>query len=214
MNDGPVTMTGGLVKIVVDLLITTLPIPLILRMNMQKRQRFLVIVLLGLGYIVTAAGAVRVYFTWKAFYDTNDQVWYQYPAFIAAALENNLAIVCPQLLPPFPRANESRFVHAFQPYGHCSLIFSVGPFPGYETGCLQNLHQSRTQKLIRAGPKAHGSLEIGPKTAAMASTSSLSLHRSRAVPFLAKRKISSYSKPSPSSSARKRYTMKASDLAV
>lgn len=87
-------MVGGLVKIVVDLLITTLPIPLIMRMNMQKKQRYMVSLLLALGYIVCIAGAVRAYYTWKSFYDTNDPIWYQYPAFIAAALENNLAIVC------------------------------------------------------------------------------------------------------------------------
>jgi hypothetical protein len=88
-----VTIVGGIVKIVVDLLITTLPIPLILRMNMPRRQRYLVALLLALGYIVTAAGAIRTYFTWKAFYDTNDATWCQYAAFIAAAIENNVAVV-------------------------------------------------------------------------------------------------------------------------
>jgi hypothetical protein len=115
MLEGPVTMVGGLVKIVVDLLITTLPIPLILRMNMGRRQRYLVVLLLGLGYIVTAAGAVRAYFTWKAFYDTNDQTWYEYPAFVAAALENNLAIVCRTNLAPYFRAKKRKQICACIP---------------------------------------------------------------------------------------------------
>lgn len=93
MKEAPVTLVGGLVKIAVDILITTLPIPLIMHMKMQKKQRYMVSLLLGLGYIVCIAGAVRTYFTWKSAYATNDPIWYEYPAFIAAALENNLAIV-------------------------------------------------------------------------------------------------------------------------
>lgn len=98
INEGPITMVGGLVKIGVDILITTLPIPLIMRMKMQKKQRYMVCLLLGLGYIVCIAGVVRAYYTWKSFYGTNDPVWDQYPAFIAAALENNIAIVSPPIL--------------------------------------------------------------------------------------------------------------------
>ena len=86
-------MVGGALKVLIDLLVTTLPIPLVLKMQMERRQRYLVAFLLGLGYLVTAAGAVRVYYTWKAFYDTNDPTWFQYPAFIAASLENNIAVV-------------------------------------------------------------------------------------------------------------------------
>ncbi|KAE9969593.1 hypothetical protein BLS_005312 [Venturia inaequalis] len=105
INEGPITMVGGLVKIGVDILITTLPIPLIMRMKMQKKQRYMVCLLLGLGYIVCIAGVVRAYYTWKSFYGTNDPVWDQYPAFIAAALENNIAIICaciPTIRPLFP----------------------------------------------------------------------------------------------------------------
>jgi hypothetical protein len=93
VNEGPVTLAGGLVKILVDLLITTLPIPLVLRMNMQRRQRYGVAFLLGLGYIVTTAGAVRSYYTWKTFYGTEDRTWFQYPAFLAAVVENDVAVV-------------------------------------------------------------------------------------------------------------------------
>ncbi|TID19487.1 hypothetical protein E6O75_ATG06825 [Venturia nashicola] len=105
MREGPATMVGGLVKIVVDLLIASLPIPLVMRMDMQKKQRYMVTLLLGLGYIVCVAGAVRAYYTWKSFYNTNDASWDQYPAFVAAALENNLAIICacvPTIRPLFP----------------------------------------------------------------------------------------------------------------
>jgi hypothetical protein len=97
-------MAGGIVKVFADLLITTIPIPLILNLKMQKRQKYGIIVLLALGYLVTAAGAVRVYFTWRVFRAT-DHTWYQSRAFIASAIENDIAIICacmPTLRPLLP----------------------------------------------------------------------------------------------------------------
>jgi len=99
-------MAGNVVKTIVDLLITTLPLPLVLRTNMQRRQRYGVAVLFGLGYIVTGAGIVRTYFTWKVFNNKQgDQTWEEYPAFLGATVENNLAIICacaPTIRPLFP----------------------------------------------------------------------------------------------------------------
>ena len=94
-NQGLATLISGGVKTFTDLLITTLPIPLISRTSMPTRQKYGVIALLGVGYIVTVAGVLRTYFTWRAFYSpTWDQTWEQYPAFLAAAVENDLAVVC------------------------------------------------------------------------------------------------------------------------
>jgi len=105
LNEAACTLAGGIVKTFVDLLITTIPIPLILRMQMERRQRYAVIVLLSLGYLVTAAGAVRSYYTYRVFYNNYDLTWYQYPAFLAAAVENDVAIICacvPTLRPLLP----------------------------------------------------------------------------------------------------------------
>jgi hypothetical protein len=93
VNEGMATLIGGIVKTLVDLVITTLPIPIILQMNIHKRQKYGVAILLGLGYVVTAAGALRTYFTWKTFFGTNDTTWFEYPAFLASAVENDLAVV-------------------------------------------------------------------------------------------------------------------------
>jgi hypothetical protein len=94
INEGISTLIGGCVKTFTDLLITTLPIPLIMRMNMTKHQRYGICILLGLGYFVTAAGALRTYFTYKVFFGGNyDQTWTQYPAFLASAVENDIAVI-------------------------------------------------------------------------------------------------------------------------
>jgi hypothetical protein len=63
-------------------------------MKLDRWSKYGTVVLLGLGYIVTAAGGVRTYYTWKLYYDSNyDYTWMQYPAFLASAVENDLAVV-------------------------------------------------------------------------------------------------------------------------
>lgn len=176
LNEGPVTIVGGLVKIAVDILITTLPIPLIMRMNMQKKQRYMVSILLGLGYIVCIAGAVRAYYTWKAFYNTNDTMWYEYPAFIASGLENNLAIVSLWFLSSEFLANEGRFAPAFPRYDLSSHIYSAVPCLGSRTGCLRRLHRIRFQILTNLVRIIRDSLKPGLETPV--STSILFLRRS------------------------------------
>jgi hypothetical protein len=94
-DEGTVLLVGGIVKTIIDLLVTTLPIPLILRMKVARRQRYGLAILLALGYVVTAAGAVRSYYTWKIFHNPLwDQSWFQYPCVLAGAIENELAVVC------------------------------------------------------------------------------------------------------------------------
>jgi hypothetical protein len=88
-----VTLAAGVIKTFIDLVITTLPLPLILGTEMRSRQRYMVSALFALGYVVTGAGAARVYYTYKVFYSNGDTSWWQYPTFITSTIENNLAIV-------------------------------------------------------------------------------------------------------------------------
>ena len=60
---------------------------------MNKNQKIGITVLLGVGYLVTVAGIVRTYYTYRVFFTTYDQTWMQYPAFLASAIENDLAVV-------------------------------------------------------------------------------------------------------------------------
>jgi hypothetical protein len=86
-------MWGGAVKTFTELIITTLPIPIVLNLTMNKNQKIGIAVLLGIGYLVTVAGIVRTYYTYRVFFTTYDQTWMQYPAFLASAIENDLAVV-------------------------------------------------------------------------------------------------------------------------
>ncbi|KAF1816763.1 hypothetical protein P152DRAFT_388605 [Eremomyces bilateralis CBS 781.70] len=105
IDEGVWTIVGGSLKTFVDLLVTTLPIPLILKMNMNKAQKYGLAFLLGLGYVVTAAGALRTYYSWRVYYEPSyDYTWEQFPAFVSSAVENNLSVICaciPTLRPLF-----------------------------------------------------------------------------------------------------------------
>lgn len=93
MDEGKVMLGGGVVNSACDLLTVVLPIPIIMRLQMPLRQRLGVCVLLCLGFIVTIAGAIRTYFTWKSLIASWDETWFAYPLWIAAAVEIDLGLV-------------------------------------------------------------------------------------------------------------------------
>lgn len=78
-----------------DLLITVLPIPVILRLQMPRRQRIGVIILLSLGFVVTIAGALRTYYLWLDLVESYDVTWLSYPLWISATVEIYLGLVSP-----------------------------------------------------------------------------------------------------------------------
>ncbi|GAB7349510.1 hypothetical protein MBLNU459_g0217t2 [Dothideomycetes sp. NU459] len=104
LDEGTVTLTAGVINCVSDLMVTLLPIPIIMRLNMPLRQRVGVTVLLCLGILVTVAGIIRTYFIWKSLIATYDETWFSYPLWICAAVEIDLAVLCacaPALKPLF-----------------------------------------------------------------------------------------------------------------
>jgi hypothetical protein len=65
-------------------------------LQMPQRDKYAVVVLLCLGYMATIAGAVRTFYTWKAFIDPEgkrDLTWYEYNGFIASSLELQIQVV-------------------------------------------------------------------------------------------------------------------------
>lgn len=93
LDEGTVVLVAGILHCLSDLLTTTLPIPIIWRLQMPLKQRISVCVLLGLGFVVTLAGIVRTYYIWKGIIEEWDETWYTYPLWIWAALEIHIAVV-------------------------------------------------------------------------------------------------------------------------
>ena len=86
-------LSGGVINSAIDLLTTVLPIPVVMRLQMPLKQRIEVCILLSLGGVVTIAGAIRTYFTWKGLMACWDETWWAYPLWIAGAVEIDLAVV-------------------------------------------------------------------------------------------------------------------------
>lgn len=93
INEGILFYIGGIINTVADALITVLPIPLIMRLQMPRHEQIGVIVLLSLGFFVTLAGVVRTYYIWLAQVHTQDETWWSYPLFVAASVEVDVGIV-------------------------------------------------------------------------------------------------------------------------
>jgi hypothetical protein len=75
LDEASATLAVGVISCIADLLVTLLPIPIILRLNMPWKHRTGVCVLLSLGLIVTIAGVVRTYYIWRTFRDPFDETW-------------------------------------------------------------------------------------------------------------------------------------------
>ena len=76
-----------------DLVITCLPIPLVLQLNMPLHNRLGILVLFCLGFVVLIASALRTYYFWVANVVSYDVTWEAYPLWIASAVEVNVGLV-------------------------------------------------------------------------------------------------------------------------
>jgi hypothetical protein len=77
-----------------EFFVAILPIPVIFDLRMEKRQRWSVISLLSLGFLVTIVGCVRCYFVWKGMLETYDITWWSEQHWICSEVENDVALVC------------------------------------------------------------------------------------------------------------------------
>ncbi|KAK4979514.1 hypothetical protein LTR28_004249 [Elasticomyces elasticus] len=127
MDEGTVTLWAGVINCISDLLVTVLPIPIVMRLQMPLKERLGVVVLLSLGFAVTVAGVVRTYSIWWSLIKSWDETWFAYPLWIAAAVEIDLAVICacapalkPLIWPPLTQLSHSLS-------SRLSLLRSQGP---------------------------------------------------------------------------------------
>lgn len=94
LDEGKVMLGGGIVSSFSDFMTVILPIPIVMRLQMPLWHRIGVCVLLCLGIVVTIAGSLRTYWTWKSLMASYDETWYAYPLWIAAAVEIDVGVIC------------------------------------------------------------------------------------------------------------------------
>jgi hypothetical protein len=83
-----------------ELVVAALPIPIVFRLKMSPTQRWSVLSLISLGFLVTVVGSVRTYYVWVLF-SSDDLTWWSGPHWICSEVEICVAMVRNIIFPPF-----------------------------------------------------------------------------------------------------------------
>ncbi|KAL8689065.1 MAG: hypothetical protein Q9218_005173 [Villophora microphyllina] len=94
IDEGNYMLSFGIITIFLDFAILLLPIPLVMGLQLSRKQRIAVLTLFGLGFIVCIAGIVQVYYIDKALRKSYDETWDGWPLWVASAVEVDLGILC------------------------------------------------------------------------------------------------------------------------
>jgi hypothetical protein len=116
INGGQVVVGASIINVFTDFMTTVVPMPLIWKLNLPRRQRLAVIGIFGIGIVVTIASSVRTYYAWLDAFGSYDGSWWGWAAGLSASIEINLGLVCHF---PRPRVDSPNNV----------LIRSVHPHP-------------------------------------------------------------------------------------
>ncbi|PMD42804.1 hypothetical protein L207DRAFT_425298 [Hyaloscypha variabilis F] len=92
----------GSFNIASDFCVVLIPIPIVLKLNLPLRQRIIVALLFGAGFVVCFAGIVRTYYLYRITDDNRDVTWDAYPVWLGSAVELYLGIVCCSAPPTKP----------------------------------------------------------------------------------------------------------------
>jgi len=92
-NPQLIILAFGIMNSILNLLITALPVPVVIKLHMPLRERIGVIILLGLGSCTIVCAIVKTYYTWLALAGSYDHTWWCVPAWIAGIIEMNVILV-------------------------------------------------------------------------------------------------------------------------
>jgi len=114
-NENEVILLHGILNVIFDLMVLLLPIPVVLKLQLPRKQKIGLIAMFGLGVIVCGASILRIISINKTSQDL-DASWYGYDLWIYTSTEAHVAIICasvPSLKPLvakiFPRFANSTY---------------------------------------------------------------------------------------------------------
>jgi hypothetical protein len=93
INDAVVMQVSSVLNTFSEFVVATLPLIGVFQLHVDKQQRWSVVGLLSLGYLVAMAGCFRAFYIWKA-RETYDISWWSWPQWICSVVEIDLALVC------------------------------------------------------------------------------------------------------------------------
>jgi hypothetical protein len=83
---------GAVLNTFSEFVVACLPIPIVLALRMSRGQRYAVMSLLSLGFLVVACGALRTYYIYLT-KSTHDPAWWAGPHWITSEVEIDTAMV-------------------------------------------------------------------------------------------------------------------------
>jgi hypothetical protein len=146
-------LAAGIVNVITDILVVGLPMPMVLKLKLPKRQQIAVAFLFGVGLLVTLAGAARCVYL----YETTtqwDKTWLAYPVYICSSVELFVGIVSHLLSAHRFRTNSTRYVHLYLPRKHSLRTSYLRSYGQLYTLAHRNLKRRRTQQHHCKNPKS------------------------------------------------------------
>jgi hypothetical protein len=121
INDYKGMQAAAVINTVSEVALAVLPAIAVFRFKVDPSQRWSVIGLLSLGYLVAIAGIVRSYYLWRAA-ETYDLTWWASPQWCCAEVEIDLALTCACAAPLRPPV--ARFIKRIR--GLPDVVTSMG----------------------------------------------------------------------------------------
>lgn len=87
-------VAASVINVFTDFMTAVVPMPLIWKLNLPRRQRLAVIGIFGIGIVVTVASSVRTYYAWFDAFGSYDASWWGWATCLSASIEINLGLVC------------------------------------------------------------------------------------------------------------------------
>ncbi|KFZ07394.1 hypothetical protein V501_06489 [Pseudogymnoascus sp. VKM F-4519 (FW-2642)] len=94
LDEGVHMVTAGVLNLIFDLIIFAIPLRSLFTLKIRTTQKLQVISLFSAGLIVIAAASIRLYYNVVVFLQTYDVSWYGYVAWLWAAVEVHVSIIC------------------------------------------------------------------------------------------------------------------------
>ncbi|CAI7660172.1 hypothetical protein N7533_001066 [Penicillium manginii] len=110
---GPVWFTNAAIQIMTDIIILILPMPIVSKLRLPKRQRAGIMIVFGVGVVVIATSSVRVY-ELSVMVRGHDFTKTNAEAAVWSSLEANVSIIC-ACLPPLHTLISRVFSFCFRP---------------------------------------------------------------------------------------------------
>ncbi|KAH8711824.1 hypothetical protein GQ44DRAFT_432071 [Phaeosphaeriaceae sp. PMI808] len=93
-DEGADVFAASVISTTQDLLTAVLPTFLYWNLQIPLRKKIALVSIFALGYGVVAMGGLRVYFSWRTFYETYDITWSSWALMLVSALELHIGAFC------------------------------------------------------------------------------------------------------------------------